>query len=72
MFTDHAEHHWLVTIDDPSERLMRFWLRLSEFHSQVKQKRGKVNTQANALSRLNTMVETILYDYNDDIPVFEL
>jgi len=72
VFTDHAALHWLLTIDDPSGRLIRWRLRLAEFDFEVKYKKGKINTQADALSRLVTTGETIPHDDNDDIPVFEL
>ena len=48
--TDHASLHWLLTIDDPSGRLMRWRLRLAEFDFEVKYKKGKENAQADALS----------------------
>ena len=72
VYTDHAALHWLLTIDDPSGRLIRWRLRLAEYDFEVKYKKGKANTQADALSRLNTSAETILSDDNDDIPVFLL
>ena len=52
--TDNAALHWLLTIDDPSGRLMRWRLRLAEFDFEVRYKKGKANTQADALSRLDT------------------
>ena len=67
--TDHAALHWLLTINDPSGRLMRWRLRLAEFDFEVKYKKGLLNTQADALSRLTTTAETILDD-EDDIPAF--
>ena len=70
VYTDHAALHWLLTIDDPSGRFIRWRLRLAEFDFEVKYKKGKANTQANALSRLHTFAETKPHDENDDIPVF--
>ena len=61
-----------MTIDNPSSRLIRWHLRLAEYDFEVKYKKGKVNTQAGALSRLNTAAETIVHDNSDDIPVFSL
>ena len=60
----------MLTIDDPSGRLIRWRLRLAEFDFEVKYKKGKANTQADALSRLHTSAETKPHDDNDDIPVF--
>lgn len=38
----------------------------------IQLKKGKINTQADTLSTLNTMGETFRHDGNDDIPIFEL
>lgn len=70
IFTDHTALHWLLLIDDPSGRLIWWRLRLAEFEFDVKYKKGKVKTQADALSRLNKTGETIHDDENDDLPVF--
>lgn len=67
--TDHTALHWLLIIDDPSGHLMRWRLRLAEYDFEVGYKKGKANTQADALSRLVTDRETIP-DNNDDIQTF--
>lgn len=54
VYTDHAAFRWLLTIADPSGRLTRWRLRLSEFDFVVVYKTGKINTQAEAMSRLTT------------------
>ena len=72
VFTDHAALHWLLTIDDPSGRVIRWRLRLAEYDFEVKYRKGKINTQADALSRLNTAAETIVHDDSDDIRVLSL
>ena len=69
--TDHASLRWLLSVNDPSGRLMRWRLRLSEFDFDVEHKKGKANTQADALSRLTTLGETAL-DVDDEIPCFLL
>ena len=48
---------------------MRWRLRLAEYDFEVLYKKGKSNTQADALSRLKTLVETIIDDA-DEIPTF--
>jgi hypothetical protein len=53
--TDHYALKWLMTISDPSGRLMGWRLRLSEFRFVVKYKKGKHNAIADMLSRLPTM-----------------
>ena len=67
--SDHTALRWLMDIAEPSGRVMRWRLRLSEFDFQVEYKKGKLNTQADALSRLATNGETTI-DIDDDIPCF--
>ena len=56
--TDHSALRCLLQISEPSGRLMRWCLRLSEFDFEIRYKKGKLNTQADALSRLQTLGET--------------
>ena len=65
--SDHAALRWLMDIEEPSGRLMCWRLRLSELDFQVEYKKGKLNTQADALSRLATDGETT-DDIDVDIP----
>ena len=58
-----------MTIAEPSGRLMRWRLRLSEFDFTIQYKRGVQNTQADALSRLATLGETTS-DIDDEITCF--
>ena len=67
--SDQASLRWLLTITEPSGRLMRWRLRLSEIDFQILYKKGKLNTQADALSRLTTLRETTS-DLDEDIPCF--
>ena len=50
---------------------MRWRLRLSEFDFEVVYKKGKLNNQADALSRLRTLGETAV-DFDEDIPCFAM
>ena len=50
---------------------MRWRLCLAEFDFQVAYKKGKLNQQADALSRLRTLAETVTSD-PDEIPTFTL
>ena len=59
LHTDHASLRWLVNLMDPSVRLIRWRLRLSEFDFEIKYKKGKANSQADAMSRLLTEGETV-------------
>ncbi|CAN8069586.1 unnamed protein product [Agarophyton chilense] len=67
--TDHSPLRWLLSITDPSGRLTRWRLRLSEFDFEVKYKKGLVNFEADALSRLKTMGET-QGELDEEIPCF--
>ena len=70
-YSDQASLRWLMTIAEPSGRLMRWRLRLSEFDFAVLYKKGKINTQADALSRLPTSGDTTSA-IDDEIPCFKL
>ena len=69
--TDHSALRWLLTIQEPSGRLMRWRLRLAEYNFQIKYKTGTTNVHADALSRLRTNAETVQDDW-DEIPSFLL
>ena len=70
VYTDHAALRWLLTIAEPSGRLARWRLRLSEFEFEIKYKKGTKNTQADALSRLPTDSETVFDPDADVVPVY--
>lgn len=53
-FTDHHALRCLITIQGPSGRLMRWWLRLSEFKFTVCYKKSKNNQVADLLARIPT------------------
>ena len=52
LHTDHSCLRWLMEINDPSGRLMRWRLRLAEYTFSIHHKKGYLNTQADAVSRL--------------------
>ena len=67
--TDYSALRWLPTIREPTGRVMRWRLSLSEFDYEFRHKKGLMNTQADALSRLSTLGETEL-ELGEDLPCF--
>ena len=58
-----------MNITDPSGRLLRWRLRLSEFDFAINYKKGSRNLHADAMSRLSTLGETTVErDY--EIPCY--
>ncbi|CAF4830994.1 unnamed protein product [Pieris macdunnoughi] len=49
--TDHRPLKWLFNCKDPGSRLVRWRLRLEEFDYKIEYKKGKINSNADALSR---------------------
>ncbi|CAB3257647.1 unnamed protein product [Arctia plantaginis] len=49
--TDHKPLQWLFNCKDPGSRLIRWRLKLEEFDYNIVHKRGKINSNADALSR---------------------
>lgn len=50
--TDHKPLVWLFSLKDPNSRVTKWRLRLEEFDYEIKYKKGKENTVADALSRI--------------------
>ena len=67
--SDHASRQWLINVGEPSGRIMRWRLRLSECNFEVHHRKGYLNTQADALSRLGTDGETSV-EVDENIPCF--
>jgi len=68
-YTDHAPLRWLMSVEDPSGRLIRWRIRLSEYDFDVEYKKGKLNTQADALSRFLTLGTTPNEEDLENIPI---
>lgn len=51
LVTDHKPLVWLNSVKDPTSRLVRWRLKLAEFEYEVIYKAGKMNANADALSR---------------------
>lgn len=52
ILTDHKPLQWIMNIKEPNSRLTRWRLKLSEYDFSVVYKKGKYNTNADALSRI--------------------
>ncbi len=67
--TDHASPRWLLEISEPSGRFKCWRVRLTEFYFEVRFKKGKLTSQADALPRLTTLVEMFV-PIGNKIPCF--
>ena len=66
IITDHKPLQWLFSIKDPHGKLMRWRLKLSEYDYDIVYKKGKLNANADALSRVEIHTKetaTNLFDY---------
>lgn len=69
--TDHKPLEWVMSLKDPNSRLTRWRLKLSEYDFNVVYKKGKNNTNADALSRVeicNEEVSSIIANPTDRPP----
>lgn len=59
IITDHKPLTWLMNCKDPSSRLVRWRLKLLEYDYDIQYKPGKINSNADFLSRpINQIVNT--------------
>lgn len=52
IYTDHRPLVWLFNLKEPNSKLVRWRLKLEEFNYEIIYKKGKQNTNADALSRI--------------------
>lgn len=52
IYTDHRPLTWLFSLKEPNSKLVRWRLKLEEFDYKIEYKKGKYNTNADALSRI--------------------
>ena len=52
IYIDHRPLIWLFNLKEPNSKLVRWRLRLEEFDYEIAYKKGKYNTNADALSRV--------------------
>ena len=67
--SDHDALRWLLTLTEPSGRLMRWRLRLSEFDFEIHYRLGRVHQVPDALSR-QISPSTDKKPVDDEIPTF--
>lgn len=63
--TDHKPLTWLFSLKEPNSKLIRWRLKLEEFDYDILYKPGKQNTNADALSRIEINVNSIVNDIYD-------
>jgi len=51
IITDHKPLQWLFSLKEPNSKLVRWRLRLEEYDYEIQYKPGKLNSNADALSR---------------------
>uniref|UniRef100_A0A1B6DI21 RNA-directed DNA polymerase n=1 Tax=Clastoptera arizonana TaxID=38151 RepID=A0A1B6DI21_9HEMI len=68
VYTDHKPLQWLFSVKEPNSKLLRWRLKLEEFDYEIKYKNGKLNKNADALSRiqLNITEKKIPYSKGSD------
>lgn len=52
IYTDHRPLTWIMSLKDPNSKLTRWRLKLEEYDYSIVYKKGKYNTNADALSRV--------------------
>ena len=55
--SDHKPLMWIMNVKDPGSRLLRWRIKLEEYDYQIVYKKGALNTNADALSRINTLAK---------------
>jgi hypothetical protein len=50
--TDHKPLTWIMNVKDPGSRLLRWRIQLDEYDYEIVYKKGSLNTNADALSRI--------------------
>lgn len=57
--TDHKPLTWLFSLKEPNSKLIRWRLLLSEYDYEIIYKKGKINSNADALSRIKLPDQTL-------------
>lgn len=70
LITDHRPLTWLFSIKDPGSRLARWRLKLEEYNYKIEHKPGKINKNADALSRIKINHFQECVKFQQKIPLF--
>ena len=54
LYTDHSPLQWLMSHRDTASKLIRWALLLQEYDIEIRYKKGKTNTNADSLSRIDS------------------
>jgi len=57
--SDHRPLVWLMSLKEPSSKLLRWRIKLDEYNFEIKYKARKLNSNAEALSRIRPPFEII-------------
>jgi hypothetical protein len=55
--SDHRPLVWIMNVKDPGSRLLRWRIQLEEYEYEIVYKKGALNTNADALSRINVLAK---------------
>lgn len=68
IYTDHRPLVWLFNLKEPNSKLVRWRLKLEEYNYEIIYKKGKLNTNADALSRIpiNVLEDESLINHQGD------
>jgi hypothetical protein len=55
VLTDHKPLTWFINMKDPGSMLLRWCIKLEEYNYEVVYKKGALNTNADALSWINSL-----------------
>lgn len=69
IYTDHRPLMWLMSLKDPNSKLTRWRLKLAEYDYKVVYKKGRQNTNADALSRakiFHNSIESLVVNLDDN------
>lgn len=67
IYTDHKPLEWLNSLKEPNSKLMRWRLKMQEFDYNIKYKKGKLNANADSLSRIKINALNSDNENDDDV-----